>query len=581
MKKTLLGLVAAVLIAGGGYLGFQFYVQHRVTAEVDAAFEQIRSAGGKASHGKLSYDIWKRTLTIADVAAESAAQPPVTVKIASLTASGASSTGDNRFAADLAEISDVEVSMELAAPAVGRTTYKVPKIVAKDISGPTRTDRPAGAASSLDVYRALITQFAALSASSITAPTVTAKIDATKTMPGGAEFVYSRLTVEGIKDGKIATWRGDEVTFMMTSLQAGKPDKMTGRIAGFSSSDFDVAALAALFDPQRAKDDSVLLLYRQVSVGTYDISTAPGVRMRIEAFTIDNVGVRPSKFQLTEFLALLPQAGAAPAAQTSQMIENTAALYEGLYIGGSTMRGLSFETPQGPLKMSAIRFNLDKGKSDFVFEGLDGRVPTGPFKVGRFVLKSFDVPNIMRLSPQMAGPAQAASPEAALALFRVIDGIEIKDVTAPFKDGRKKLSIDTISLNWDQLVGSIPTRARFVTKMTSPLDPANPAFLPLLVAGMDKAAVDADIGAAWSEGPGTFALDPFKLEICELLKVSARLSLANMPRGMFSTNLLQATQMAAQLEAGALEVSLRDLGAIDILVAQYARTQGVGRRCPA
>ena len=73
MKKTLLGLIAALVIAAGGYFGFQAYVQHRVTAEVDAAFEQIRSAGGKASHGKLSYHVWNRTLTIADVASESAA----------------------------------------------------------------------------------------------------------------------------------------------------------------------------------------------------------------------------------------------------------------------------------------------------------------------------------------------------------------------------------------------------------------------------------------------------------------------------------------------------------------------------
>src|SRR3954463_604179 len=222
MKKTLLGLIAALVITAGGYFGFLFYVQHRVSAEVDAAFEQIRSAGGKASHGKLSYDIWNRTLTIADVTGESAAQPPVTFKIAILTASGVSSTGDNRFSADLTEISDFEVSMELAAPAVGRTTYKVPKIVAKDLSGPSRMERPAAAASSsVEVYRSLIAQFATLSASSITAPTVSAKIDASKTMPGGAEFVYSRLTLEGIKDGKIATWRGDEATFMMTSLQAG------------------------------------------------------------------------------------------------------------------------------------------------------------------------------------------------------------------------------------------------------------------------------------------------------------------------------------------------------------------------
>ena len=34
---------------------------------------------------------------------------------------------------------------------------------------------------------------------------------------------------------------------MVTSLQAGKPDKMTGRIAGFSNIDFDIAAVAALF----------------------------------------------------------------------------------------------------------------------------------------------------------------------------------------------------------------------------------------------------------------------------------------------------------------------------------------------
>ena len=67
MKKTLLGLIAALLIAAGGYFGFQAYVQHRATAEVDAAFEQIRSAGGKASHGKVSYDIRNRTLTIADI----------------------------------------------------------------------------------------------------------------------------------------------------------------------------------------------------------------------------------------------------------------------------------------------------------------------------------------------------------------------------------------------------------------------------------------------------------------------------------------------------------------------------------
>src|SRR5262249_50616356 len=112
MKKTLVGLLAALLIAAGGYFGFQAYVQPRVTAEGDATFKESRSEGGRAGHGKLSYDIGTRTLTIADIVSESAAQPPVTARIANLTASGVSSTSDNRFSADQVEVSDVEVGFE-------------------------------------------------------------------------------------------------------------------------------------------------------------------------------------------------------------------------------------------------------------------------------------------------------------------------------------------------------------------------------------------------------------------------------------------------------------------------------------
>ena len=52
MVKILSGLVAAIVIAVGGFFGFQFYTQHRIASEVEAALEQIRAAGGKASQGK-------------------------------------------------------------------------------------------------------------------------------------------------------------------------------------------------------------------------------------------------------------------------------------------------------------------------------------------------------------------------------------------------------------------------------------------------------------------------------------------------------------------------------------------------
>ena len=113
--------------------------------------------------------------------------------------------------------------------------------------------------------------------------------------------------------------------------------------------------------------------------------------MRIDGMTIDDVGVRPSRLQLPALLAMMPPAGAAPPtpAQAREMMEKVARLYEGIKIGNAEMRGLSVETPQGPFKLAAMRFNLENGKiGEFAFEGLDARAPQGPVKVGRFALKS-------------------------------------------------------------------------------------------------------------------------------------------------------------------------------------------------
>ena len=96
------------------------------------------------------------------------------------------------------------------------------------------------------------------------------------------------------------------------------------------------------------------------------------------------------------------------------MIDKVARLYEGMRIGNAEMRGFSMETPQGPIKLSAIRFNLENGKiGEFAFEGLDARSPNGPVKVGRFALKSLDIANLLRMSAQFSDPAQKPSPDQA------------------------------------------------------------------------------------------------------------------------------------------------------------------------
>lgn len=578
MMKIVYGALAAIVIGVGGFFGFQFYTQHRVAGEVEAVFDQIRATGAKASHGKVSFDLKSRTVTVSNIVGESAAQPPMSLKIASLTASGVNQPDAARVSADSIEATGIEVGAAMAAPSMG-VTYKVPQITVKDYSGPASLQQPPASSSLLDVRLFALKQLANITAASITAPSVAATINIAGATPVGGDVIYSGIAVENIKDGKIATAKVDGFVFTINMQPAGKPEKFTGNLANLITHDIDINAMAAIFDPQKANDDQYYRTYRQVSAGPYIITSAQGLNVRIDNLTIEDVALRPSRLQLPALLAMMPPDGAAPPtpAQTRELIEKVAAIYQGIRIGNAEMHGLSVETPQGPLKLSAMRFNFDNGKiGELAFEGLDARAQNGPVKLGRFALKALDISGLLRMTAQFT--AQKPSPDQALvAVLPLIEGAEMKGLSAPYKNTGKPITIDTVSLNWGQFVGSIPSRAHLVAKLTVPIDRTDAALLPLAAAGMNTVAIDSDLGAAWTEASRTFALTPVTLEVGGLLKASARVSLANVPRGVFSLNPVQATNMAAQIEAGAVELTLQDLGGVDLAVAQYAGAQNVSR----
>ena len=578
MVKILMGLAVAIAIAAGGFFGFGFYTQQRVASEVEAAFEQIRAAGGKASHGKVSFDLSTRTVTIADIVTESNAPTPVSVKIASFTAFGARQPDPARFAADTIEAADIEIGLSMAAQPGGRVTYKAPRITVKDYSGPGSLQQPASS-SIIDIYRSAVEQFMRVSASSVTVPALTGTMNFEGAVPGGGagDFTYSGVSMQGIKDGKIAVMKADGLVFTVNTQQLGKPQKMTGNLANFASYDLDAAGAAAVLDPQKATDNQYYRVYRQISAGPYTITSEPGMRMRIDGFTIDDVGVRPSRVQLPALLALMPPAGSTPTpAQARDIMEKAAGLYEGIRVGNAEMRGLSMETPQAPLTLAAVRLNLDNGKiGEFAFEGLDTRSKNGPVKVGRFALKSLDLAGLLRMSALFLDPAQMPSPDQALGMLALLEGAELKGLVAPYDSAGKPVSIDAINLNWGQFVGPIPSRAHLSAKLTTPIDPANPMLEPLIAAGIDSAAIDLDLGAAWTETSRAFVLAPMSLELGGLLKAQARVALANVPRGVFSLDPVQAATLAAQIEAEAMEITLRDIGGVDLAVAQYARMQNL------
>ncbi len=250
MKRILIGVLALVVIAVAGFFGLDWYAQRRAIREVEAAFEQIRSTGAKADHGKVAFDLWTRTLSIADIHSETASEPPVTVKIASVIARGLSQPDAGRIAAASIETSDFDVDAQAQAPSTLHFSYKTPKIVVTDYSGPARGERPPAGASPFAIYGFVLKQFATISASSVSVPTVTGAIDLGTAALSHGEFTYAGMTLSNIKDGKIADEKIGEASFKFDAQQAGQAQTMTGHLVDITASDIDIGAVAAVLDPQ-------------------------------------------------------------------------------------------------------------------------------------------------------------------------------------------------------------------------------------------------------------------------------------------------------------------------------------------
>lgn len=575
MKRILIGLIVAAVLAAGGWFGFNLYVQHRATAEVEAAFEQMRQQGGKASHGKITFELATRTLTIEDIAVTPGTLPQAQIKIAGIKGTGVRLVDDIRFSADSIDITGVEVALDQAPPAKLKVSYKIPQLTMRDYAGPVHAAAAPADNSLIEMYRYALSLYTGVTASSLTAPTLTMSFDSGNAAAGSGEFTYTGLAIQNLKHGKIDAMKADRAVISVEVKQPGKPDKLTGELSNIIVNDFDATAILAALDPQTSGDDNYRRVYRQVSAGPYTLKSAQAMRVDIDGFAIEDIAVQPSKFRLADVLAALPQDQSAPQtpAQARDLLEKLAGVYEGVRIGKAEMGKISIGTPQGTAKINAVRYR----EGEFAVEGVDTPSPQGQFKMERFALNSFSITNLMRWAAGLSNPGQAPSPDQMLGLFRVLEGAEIKGVVSPYKNTRQLVTIDTISLNWGQLVGSIPSKANLVVKMVTPTDPSNPAQRPLIMAGVDKLAIDLDLGAAWTESSGAFALAPATIDLGNLAKAQARFALTNVPRGLFTTDPAQAMGQAAQVETGTIELSLRDSGVVDLVVAQFSRMQNVSR----
>ncbi|MBC9876167.1 hypothetical protein G8O24_02255 [Bradyrhizobium sp. INPA01-394B] len=575
MKRILIGLIVAALLAVGGWFGFNLYARHRATAEIEAAFEQIRKQGGQASHGKIGFDLPSRTLTIKDIAVDPSPQSQTHIKIAGVKASGLSQGDEGQFSADTIEISGIAFAIDsTVGPSPVKSDYKIAQATIKDYAGTIRARALPASNAITDLYRFGLEQFSSVSASSVEVPSiaVTVVTKADTASPEGGDLTYSGLAMKNLRQGKVEATKADRLTF---TFKVAQPGQMTGELSNLAMSDFDASGMLAALDPEKTNDDSIRQLYKRVSAGTYTV-TSGDARFQIDGLSVEDIAVQPSKFRMSEMLAMLPKDQSAPPtpAQARAMLEKLADFYEGLRVGKIEVGKTSIATPQGTGSVNLIRYK----DGEIAVEGVDTPSPQGQFRMERFALKSFSAPNLLRWAADLSKNAgRPPVPDQMLALFGVLAGAEIKGVTAPFKNTRKLVTIDTVSLDWGQLIGAIPSKAHVVAKFVTPTDPSDPKQLALIAAGIDKLAIDLDLGAAWTEQSNSFALTPATLDIGGIARAQLAITLGNVPREAFSADPAQFMGQAVRIEAGSLAFSLRDQGGVEAAAAQYARGKNVSR----
>ena len=409
MVKLLIGVLAALVIAVGRL--FRFRILRAAAGRRPRSrphSRHVRASGAKATHGKVAFDLWSRTITVADIAGELAAAAAGQRQDRPVHRRGREPAGAPGASPPTGSRPPTSRSPEPSAAQAGLRAH---------LSGAAHRGRrlcrarPARCGGSIraaaaDIYRFALEHFAAVTATSVTAPTV-----AVKFAPAGASRRRAPATTP-IRASRCATSRTARsprstvervVLHAPTMTRGGKTENLTGEVADLAAYDFDAAA--TLVDARSGAREGRQILPRLSADDRRrlhgDVPAGPEDAHRWHDRRRCRPAALAAAIPATDGNRSRPRRRPAPRRRPSRCatcLDKVAGIYEGIRIGGAEMRGLSMDTPRAPFKLAAIRLaNLENGKiAEFALEGLEAQSPQGPVKIGRFALKALDIANLMR-----------------------------------------------------------------------------------------------------------------------------------------------------------------------------------------
>jgi hypothetical protein len=591
MRKVVIGLVVVLIVGVGGYFGLDYWAQGAAARGVDGVLHSLSPGGGTATHGRIELSLWQRTLKVSDILVKSQETPSENrVRVAQVVASDIDTSGR----AGRIEIDDLELTDDVPGYAGARMVQKIPRIILTGF----KTTRPISArkaASALDAMRLRLEQFSAITAQSIEIPSLTV----TTTPPTGplgqpapVTYTYHNLVLRDVHEGKVAEATADRVELSGGGFGPGPAPigEIKGEIGKVSVLDADMAPVLAFLDPSRPRgEEGYQRVYRRMAMGPYTLNMGVAGSLRVEGIVAEDIGLHPGKLSLADITFLTeiaPAPGVPPSpAQLTMLMDKVAGLYQGIRVGRAEVQGFSMKMLSDDARMASLRIEgLENGRlSELAIEGLSGRPAVGePFELGRVALKGFDISRLLRVvSTQLSTPQPPGQPpglDQIGAVLGLLEGIEIENVAVPDPKTRRIVRLDAFKASWGQPVGAFPSQARISLKMSVPIkapDP-EPAINMLADAGMSALAIGMDAGAGWSETGQTLSLEPASLQIDGLIAISAKASVGNVTREVFSGDPTRAMGSVALASAGPIEISLHDLGLVDLFAKEMARQGGAG-----
>lgn len=572
MRKIIAGFVLAIILGVPAiYFGVPLWAEHRARQRVDATFASLALSFGKASYGAVSYDAWARTLKIEDVAVQSSDSDGTSLKASQVVIVGADELQPGRMAADRIDIANAEIAGLRLGSDGPRTTYRMPKIAIERFAGPTSIERRPTAIAGAQTLLALFEAAAATNAAEIAIPALSATVAARAR--GGSrdenlEYELSDLRLHDLSAGRITSTTIDHLALTGNVPETGS---YTAEIEKLAASDVDLSVMLPILDPAQRKDDGYRTVYRNASSGPYRISFNKSSTVRFDSVRLEDFALRPSKFSDLAMSNVQGLAASSPA-EAKALGERLASVYEGIRIARFEAQGIEARlSPMADAKAATIRLTtLEDGHvAELAIDGLDARsAPAEPLKIKHAALKDIDLARIARNAARV--PPGGAQAMHLLEMFR---GVEIEGMKIPPQGTRSQVQIDTLSASWGKFAGLIPPQIRISSKIQTPIDPttADPG-LRLFADGESKTlTIGFDLGAAWDKTTQTLAISPVSADIPGLYSATARMTLNNAPPALFSSDPAAVVQASTQLELGRIELSLRDLGGIEVMLTKIAK----------